>query len=682
MGRQDKSARRAVFLWVLLPAVVAVGLLCAGVFGVILPAYGEGLLQQKREAIRQLTNSAHSILAGYRRRVRDGELAKEEAQQRALRQIRRLRYGPAGKSYFWVQDLDHRMLTHPYRPDLEGRDDLEEFTDRSGKRVFAEFSRVAGRHGGGYVRYDWQWQDDPNRIEPKLSYVRLFEPWGWVVGTGMYLDDVEAELAAMTWRMAWIMAAIVLVVGGLLTVVAIRAAVIDRRRIEAQRGRARSEARYRALVDNASEGIALVSDGVLTFANDAMARLTERAPEQLVGTPVEELLCDDQAKARVTRRVGGDEEAVVRERTRLQTASGGVREVFWSCGPIHTTDGEARILIVHDLTEQHQAQRQLEVSRSRLAAIYHNDAVGIAVIGPEGRFQQVNERWCRMIGYSEEELIGTSFLDVTHPEDRDASRQRVETLLRGAAWTAHGEKRYVRKDGEVIWGDLSISVIRNADGAVEAVVGMVVDVSERKSLEAQLIQSQKMEAVGQLAGGVAHDFNNQLTVIQGYTSLLLRSLPADDPRHAQVLEVHRAGERSRRLTSQLLAFGRKQVLRAEPLDPCGVLDGLEQTLSRILGEPVRVVVRCGDEVSNVSADRSQLEQAVINLAINARDAMPEGGTLTLQTREEDVSASRAAAAGIAPGRYVVLEATDTGVGMVAEVAEHRLADEPADEPGA
>jgi signal transduction histidine kinase len=199
-------------LKVLFPSLVVFVLFLVAFFGVLLPATERGLMEQKKAAIAGLTQTALGILGFYEGQAKVGALSFETARNLAVHQIRTLRYGPEGKDYFWINDLQPAMVMHPYRPDLEGHD-LSAFSDPNGKRLFKEFVAVAGRDGAGFVDYMWQRQDDPNLVVPKLSYVELFRPWGWIVGTGVYIEDVRREIAALTRKVVSAAAAILLAVG-------------------------------------------------------------------------------------------------------------------------------------------------------------------------------------------------------------------------------------------------------------------------------------------------------------------------------------------------------------------------------------------------------------------------------------------------------------------------------------
>ncbi|MFO7609731.1 MAG: cache domain-containing protein [Candidatus Krumholzibacteriia bacterium] len=256
----------------ILPALLAIGLFSGVVYFSFLPAVGRAVMDQKQLMIRELTESAWNILARYEAEESAGRLTRAEAQREAVEQIRSLHYGQEGKDYFWINDLEPRMIVHPYRPDLEGTS-LAGFADPRGKLIFVEMVRIVRAEGAGYVDYMWQWKDDQARIVPKLSYVKGFAPWGWIIGTGVYTDDVDREVAAMSGRLR---AAALLI----LAAVAALLAVLLRASFQAERGRLRtaaalhlSEEKYRSLVESAGESIFMSVGGEGLFANASMLRL-------------------------------------------------------------------------------------------------------------------------------------------------------------------------------------------------------------------------------------------------------------------------------------------------------------------------------------------------------------------------------------------------------------------------
>jgi PAS domain S-box-containing protein len=260
-----------------------------------------------------------------------------------------------------------------------------------------------------------------------------------------------------------------------------------------------------------------------------------------------------------------------------------------------------------------------------------------------------------------------AFVDLIHPDDRTSVLETVgKAMQAGSDFTV--QNRSVWPDGTVRWLNGAGRVLLGENGEPVRAVGISMDVTARRILEEQFQQAQKMEAIGRLAGGVAHDFNNLLTVILGYCDLLLADCPPGDPHQPDIAEIQKAGERAGGLTRQLLAFSRKQIIDPTLLDLNEVVGNLRQMLGRLIGEDVTVSLKLRPELAPVSADRGQVEQIVMNLAVNARDAMPKGGSLTIQTAHVELDEHYARThRGVKPGPYVALTVTDTGTGMTPQV---------------
>lgn len=289
----------------------------------------------------------------------------------------------------------------------------------------------------------------------------------------------------------------------------------------------------------------------------------------------------------------------------------------------------------------------------------------IYILDAQGQFTYASPSFRQALGYDPATLTGKKAFAFIHPEDKASARD----AFRGAPGNGNGHAapfRYKTQDGR--WRTFESVVSWAVDEKGDKIQAVVVarDIEERRQLEERVRQAQKMEAVGRLAGGVAHDFNNLLTAINGYSDLLLRSLEAQDPRRSDVEEIKETAARAAALTQQLLAFSRRQITQPTVFDVNVVLGRLEKMLRRLIGEDIALKTVWGPGIYRTRADVAQLEQVVINLSVNARDAMPQGGTLTLETANVTLGADAEAP----PGDYARLTVTDTGCGMEPEVAEH------------
>ena len=319
--------------------------------------------------------------------------------------------------------------------------------------------------------------------------------------------------------------------------------------------------------------------------------------------------------------------------------------------------------------ELEQAERRLKESEERYRLALKHAPVGIVNCDLDGRFLDFNEAFSAILGYGADELLGMSFQDVTHPGDVDRWKPVWVELLGGEGKKHEDEKRYVRKDGTVIMGVVRLGLIGESTGNPHQIVGIMEDVTQRRELEHRLFRAERLEVVGRLVGGVAHNFNNLMTIIMGHCVLLQRRLHADDPLRRNVEEMRRAGVGATSLTKQLLTFSRRQVLKAEVLNLNAIIEGVLPMVERLIGEDVEVLTMLDPDVASVKSDRGQVEQLVLNLATNARDAMPEGGKLTIETRNVDLDGILDHRHFQIPsGRYVLLAVSDNGCGMSAEIA--------------
>jgi PAS domain S-box-containing protein len=346
--------------------------------------------------------------------------------------------------------------------------------------------------------------------------------------------------------------------------------------------------------------------------------------------------------------------------------------VSLTISPIKSTAGEVigAATLAHDISERKQAEEALKESEERFRGLFENATIGIYRTTPEGRILMANPALVRMLGYGNFEELATRNLEdqgyePSYPRKLFRERMEREGEIRGldATWT--------KRDGSVIFLRERGRAIRGEHGEVLYYDGLVEDVTERRQLEEQLRQAQKMEAVGRLAAGLAHDFNNLLTVVIGYSDLLMQRLSADDRLRPAMEEIKKAGEQAASLTRQLLAFSRKQALQPQVLDLSSLLSNVDKMLQRVIGEDIELVTHLPPGLGHVKADPGQIEQVIMNLALNARDAMPQGGQLTLEAANVELDSSYASShESVVPGHFVMLAMSDTGTGMDAETQAH------------
>jgi len=326
------------------------------------------------------------------------------------------------------------------------------------------------------------------------------------------------------------------------------------------------------------------------------------------------------------------------------------------------------VVIAHeDITAVWQAEEALRESEERYRLIAEHTEDLISLRDQAGRFVYVNPSYQQVLGYNPSELIGRAAVELVHPDDHLALQAALRELTH--VGTAHVTQRQQHADGSWRWIDEQVTAAVQHGAGYS--VGMGRDITERRRLEAQFLQAQKMESVGQLAGGIAHDFNNLLTAISGYAELALVQLPVDAEIAGDLDEIIKAAARAATLTSQLLAFARKQVIEPQVLNLNVLLAEIEKLLRRLIGADIELVTRLAPDLGQIKADPGQIEQVLVNLAVNARDAMLDGGKLTIET--SNILLDHAFAQqhlGVTPGPYIFIAVSDTGIGMDAQTQQH------------
>ena len=449
--------------------------------------------------------------------------------------------------------------------------------------------------------------------------------------------------------------------------------VSERRRVEAQL--AEQEESLRQIAENIREAF-YIADGNLRqilYVSPAYETIWGRSRESLFRNPGSFLeAAHPSDRERLARGFAdlrrGVEIADIE--FRIVRGDGEIRWILGRSTPLRDAAGEVyRIAgVAMDITDRKRADERLRRSEADYRGLVEQAPIGIFRNTRSGRFLSVNPAMVRMLGYaSAEEVLA---LDIPRDVYTDAAVR--EPILRALEREGEyrGEAVWKRRDGTQITVRLTGHTVREA-GRIEYFEGLAEDVTQQRQLEEQFRQAQRLEAVGRLAGGVAHDFNNILTAITGYSEMLLQDLPAGDRKRQDVDEIRASAKRAADLTRQLLAFSRKQVLQARVLDVNTVVQTLDRMLRRLIGEDVKLELALGSALGAVRADPGQLEQVILNLAVNARDAMPHGGRLTIETADARLDASYARGhPGSAPGRHVMIAVTDSGTGMDAETRAH------------
>ena len=424
---------------------------------------------------------------------------------------------------------------------------------------------------------------------------------------------------------------------------------------------------YRSITERSTDILAIVDDkATITYISPSFEVVLGHKIADMIGTLGTQVIHPDDvqtAEAFLRRLVAAEQEQEIEE-LRVRDAAGHYRIMdvrarnLLSDPVIHGIVIDAR-----DVTDRREAEQALRTSEERFRKIVETAGEGIAMRDTEGRFTFVNQRLADMLGYTVDELREKTIFDITAPEYIAGMRESGERRrMTGKSETL--DLQFLHRDGSRIDALLAASPLFDGQGRYTGALGMVTDMTERKRLEEQLRQSQKIEAVGRLAGGVAHDFNNLLTAIRGHVDLMLADAELQSTLREDIEEIRKAADRAAGLTQQLLAFSRRQLLQPVVLEFDSIVREMESLLRRLITEDIELITELDADHTRVRADRGQIEQVLMNLVVNARDAIAGSGELHIKTEccEVDEEFARNNAGSI-PGSYAKLTVRDTGVGM-------------------
>lgn len=457
-------------------------------------------------------------------------------------------------------------------------------------------------------------------------------------------------------------------VTGQVLVRAMRYATERKRAVEDLR---KSEEYFRSLIENALDIITVLDEaGSIRYSSPSLGRILGYSPSTLHGTNLLALIHPDDSQVFLEKLAFDQNRASLPQqfqfRLRHQDGSWRVLEAIGKRTEGHSAVG-GFVVNSRDITERTQAGEALREANETLRAVIETSPLAIYSLDLQANVKSWNHAAENIFGFSADEVMNRP-LPIVFPEQKADFNVRFEQCIHGSRVVGN-EERFQRKDGSAIEVSIWNAQVRDGNGVVTGIVAAAADNTERKKLEDQFRQSQKMEAVGRLAGGVAHDFNNLLTVITGYCQMMVDQLAPADPMSEDLQQVLKTADRATTLTKQLLAFSRQQIVLPKVVALDALVRDMDRMLKRLAGEDIELRIEgiCG----KVRVDPGQIEQVIVNLAVNARDAMPHGGKLVIETTNRDFDEfSVQYAQGLVPGPYVLLAVSDTGSGMDGSTLSH------------
>ncbi len=674
----------------LIPVGLSVLLFILTIFVIIIPMIETHLMVQKRTMVRELTQTAIGTINSYYTSYLTGERTLTEAQEAAMHQVRQMKYGEELKDYFWINDLRPVMLMHPYRLDLEGQD-VSDYVDIKGKFLFLEFVDAVDREGAGYVDYMWQWKDDPSRIVPKISYVELFEPWDWIVGTGIYIEDVHEEISVITRQLTLYCVWILIFIMFLSAVIIMNGIRIELEKIGIREKLEQSEEKYRGYINHAMDGIVVTDNkGNVKEINPGLRYILGYSVQDLVGTKIINLVAEEYRTVffhHYQKLIDSGHSTIELE---LMTVDGHRRY----CIVDATKISDNHLLgFCKDLTGRRQAEIALKESEEKFRELSELLPQTVFESNENGFFTFINQFGLKSLGYTHKEIEdGLLLLNIIIPDDRPRATENIKLrYMRGGQKV--NEYTGLRKDGTtfpiLVY---SSPIIRGQE--ISGLRGVIIDITDRKKSEerlqhyknhleelvekrtkdlqekqAQLVHSGRLASLGEMATGVAHELNQPLAIIRAQAELvqLMCDTGQEEMKSMQENIIEQV-DRAATIINQMRGFARTNNDYAEFVNiNLPINNSLIFFKQQFRSHNINLTIDLADNLPCTRIDPQKFEQIVVNFMSNARyavDARYEKNNTEYQKKvdlktfvDED-------------GNHVVLTVQDNGIGMATDVQEH------------
>jgi PAS domain S-box-containing protein len=639
--------RIQTILFIILPTYLAVVLFIFLIFSFLLPRMEQAVINKKKEMIREQTRTSISLARQYQRKSSNGTLTVDEAQKRVLKHLEDLRYGSDHKDYFWIMNFEPRVLMHPYREDLEGKN-LNNYRDPAGKLLFRDMVRVCREKGSGFVKYHWQWKDNPDRIAPKLSYVQTFHPWDWIIGTGVYINDVHEEIDSITRGFIHISVAMLILVTLLLSFVVYRAIRGEKERLKAVNRSRRDSERIRRILDTTNEGFWVIDrEAIILDVNPELCSMLDMERENILGINVYDLVVPEERDLldyELNRREHGYHGAY---ELNLRRKDGSLIYCIIKATPYYNESGirTGSFALLTDITDLKMtesdlvesreryriASEKLEGERQKLLGTLESIAEAVIVTDKDGVIELFNPAAETLTGLSAIHANGFPLEEILQVEREKSDEKCLDLISRvsstGLAVRCDRELVILNRDGEERICSAVVSPISDS-GQFFGVIMVIIDETRRVMIDEELLKANRIESLGVFAGGIAHDFNNLLTSIMGNVSLARTEYKHDEKIVDILNDIEQISGAIGDLSRQLLTFSRGGEPIRRPVNLKSLLkDTATMTLS---GASVTFTLDYPDNLWNVNADESQIRQVVNNLIINALQSIEGDGSIIIQ----------------------------------------------------
>jgi len=480
----NSNIKKNFFLRIVLPTLLVFVLFSISIFSFIIPSFERNMLNGKREMISELTNSAWSILNDFYNKQRLGKSSSDDLKAKAVEQIKHLRYGEENKDYFWITDEHPNMIMHPYRPELDSTD-LSNYSDPKGKKLFVEFVKVVEENGSGYVDYMWQWKDDSTKIVPKLSFVKEFKPWGWIIGTGIYIEDVKEEISNLTNKLFFVSLGILVLIGIILYYIGRQSFKIESERQAAEIGLKESENKYRALVEASTDGLIMILEREFIYVNNALLDMLGYDYKEYKGKLCA-ILCKDGFE-----KISGIQyfyellengKKKLQQEAKLVTKNNTQIDVILYTSEISFGDKSGFTIIVKDISSSKRISEELGANKERFNSLISNINIGVfrITLGKYGRFIEVNPPALKIFGYEEfEEIKELKIINIFW--DNDEQEQFFENII-SKGIVKNGVIQIRKKNGSISIVSISAMLVKDDSGNDKYCDGIVEDISERIKL--------------------------------------------------------------------------------------------------------------------------------------------------------------------------------------------------------